>query len=104
MSKENAVLLAARALAILFTTWAVVETSHLPEYIQSLAHYTGYEVSPSTNLQYLQYWRHHLLVEVGFLIARIVGLSLLAGWLFKGGSEVVEFLLPLQPQENAFRN
>jgi hypothetical protein len=35
-----------------------------------------------------------LLLAIGFLITRIVGYSLLARWLFRGGHEVEELLLP----------
>jgi hypothetical protein len=44
--------------------------------------------------------RHDYLIELGFLVTRIVGYSLMARWLFKGGSENEDRLMP-EPEENA---
>ena len=95
MSRQDAIVLASRTLAALLTVWALTEASHLPEYIQSFFHYAEYEPTLATNLQYLQYWRQHYVIELGFLIVRIVGFSLTARWLFKVGPEVAELLLPV---------
>ncbi|MFZ0733459.1 MAG: hypothetical protein WAM79_14115 [Candidatus Sulfotelmatobacter sp.] len=94
MSRENVVCLAGRVLALLFTVFTLCELSYLPEYVQSFLHYADYEIGPTTNIQYLQYWRHHVLVALGFLVARIVGFALVSGWFFKGGPDVAELLLP----------
>jgi hypothetical protein len=94
MSRENAVCLASRVLAILFTVFTLMELSHLPDYVQSFVHYADYEIRPSTDIQYLQYWRQHTLIGLGFLVARIIGLALVSRWFFKGGPEVGELLLP----------
>jgi hypothetical protein len=45
--------------------------------------------------------RHSHLISLGFLITRIVGFSLMARWLFKGGSEVEELLLPSESKQEA---
>lgn len=94
MSRENAVRLAGRVLALLFTVCTLWELSHVPEYVQSFLHYDEFEIGPSTNIQYVEYWRHHYLIALGFLVARIVGFTLVSGWFFKGGPEVAELLLP----------
>jgi hypothetical protein len=44
--------------------------------------------------------RHDYLIEIGFLVTRIVGYSLMARWLFKGGPEIEDLLMP-EPEENA---
>ena len=55
MSKQEAIVIASRALALLMTVWALAEVSYLPGSIQSYVHYMYYESSSSTNLGYLQY-------------------------------------------------
>jgi hypothetical protein len=47
-----------------------------------------------------QYYRHADLISLSFLVTRIIGFSLLARWLFKGGLEVVELLLPATLEES----
>ena len=90
MSRKEAVSLASRALAMLMTVWALTEVSHLPSTLYSYLRYTNEQSMASANL----YWRHQYLIQLGFLITRIIGYSLTAVWLFKGGSEVQELLLP----------
>ena len=94
MSKQEALIIASRTLAVLLTVWALSDVSHMPVYIQSYLHYAYYEATSSTNVKYVQYMQHSYLLSLCFLVARIVGYSLLARWLFKGGSEVGELLLP----------
>jgi hypothetical protein len=78
MSREDAVVLASRSLALLFTVWALSEVSYLPDRLYS----------------FLQYGRHSYLISLGFLVTRVVGFSLLAMWLRKCGPEVEELLFP----------
>ncbi len=99
MSKQEGVVIASRALAVLMTVWALVDVSYLPEHVQSFVHYMYYERTPSTNLQYLQYMQHTYLISLCFLMARLIGYSLLAWWLFKGGPEVSELLLPSSDEQ-----
>lgn len=94
MSKQEAIVVAGRALAVLMTVWALSAVSYLPEYVQAYLHYAYYESTASTNVRYVQYMQHSHLIDLCFLIARIIGFSLLARWLFKGGTEVNELLLP----------
>jgi hypothetical protein len=94
MSREDAIVLASRVLAMLVTLWVLTDLSYLPGYVLSFRYYGGHEVISPTSAEYWQYWRHHYLVEMGFLITRIVGLSLAARWLFKDGPEVWELSLP----------
>jgi hypothetical protein len=100
MSRRDAVLLAGRALALLFTVWALSDVSSLPERVIAYLHYANEATASSAATQY---WRHYELIALGFLITRIIGFSLLAVWLRKGGSEVEELLLPSATEENSAR-
>ncbi len=101
MSRRDAVVLASRTLALLLAMWALNEVSYLPETLHSFLRYINQEPASSTGLQYL---RHYHLIRLGFLVTRIVGFSLMARWLYKGGPEVEELLLQPSPQENGVRN
>jgi len=93
MSKEELVVLASRTLAVLLMVWALNDLSYLPGSFYTFIHYSNVELaSPSAT----QYYRHSDLISLSFLVVRIVGLSLLARWLFKGGPEVAELLLPAE--------
>jgi hypothetical protein len=101
MSREDALVLASRALALLFAVWALGEVSYLPERLHSFLYYINQEPGTSTAIQYL---RHYYLITLGFLVTRILGFSLLARWLYKGGPEVEGLLSHPAPQENAVLN
>jgi hypothetical protein len=94
MSREDVMLLASRTLAVLLTVWALAEFGNLPGYLQSLLYYLNHEVPTASNAGYLQYMRHHYLIDLSFALTKAIGFSLLARWLFKGGPEVFELLLP----------
>ncbi len=94
MSKEEAISVVSRALAVLISVWALAEVSYLPEHIQSYVHYMYYETTTSTNLSYLRYMQHIHFTTLAFLVTRLIGYSLLARWLFKGGPDIAELLLP----------
>ena len=97
MSRKDAIMLASRTLAILLTVWALTDVSYLPERVHSFLHYINQEnYSAST-----QYMGHYYLIELGFLVTRIVGYSLAARWLYKGGPEVEELFLPAELRENS---
>jgi hypothetical protein len=98
MSRKDALVLASRTLALLLAAWALADLCYLPGIVHSFRHYVNREPDSSTSIEY---WRHHYLVSLGFLVTRIVGFSLLSRWLFKGGSEVEELLLPSESQESA---
>jgi hypothetical protein len=98
MSKKDAVIIASRALSVVLTIWALAEISALPEMVYAFRHYA--EQLP-TSSAYVDYWHHHYLMGLGFLITRIIGYSLMARWLYKGGPEVMELLLPAAPHEEA---
>jgi len=98
MSKKDAVVLASRALAVLLTVWALTDVSYLPENLHSFLHYLNHESASSTGAEYL---RHYYLIRLGFLVARIVGFSLMAAWLYKGGFEIEELLLPAEVEDSA---
>jgi hypothetical protein len=101
MSRKDALVMASRALALLFAVSALVEASYLPEFLHSFRHYNNLE--PGSSMA-IQYWRHYYLIRSSFLVARIVGFFLLARWLFKGGPEVEELLLRSDPEENLVQN
>ncbi len=91
MSKEDVVVLASRMLGILLLVSALEGLTYIPGGIYTVLHYSQVELSsPSTT----QYYRHTNLIHLSFLVVRIVGYSLLARWLFNGGPEVMEWLLP----------
>jgi len=98
MSRKDAVALASRALAALLTVWALSDVSALPESVYSFVHYVNLEPASSTAIQY---WRHYHLLRLGFLITRIVGFSLMALWLRRGGPEVEELLWPAASEESS---
>jgi hypothetical protein len=100
MSKRDVVLLASRALAVFLTVTALVEASYLPEVAHSFLHYLRYEPTSATNMGYLDYMRHYYLIRMAFLVIRVVGYSLMARWLYKGGPEIEELLLPGAPGES----
>ena len=95
MSRKDAVTLASRTLALLMTVWALADMSYLPGRLNSFLHYAN---SASKSSNGIDYGRHYYVIELGFLITRIVGFSLLARWLYKGGEEVEQLLLP-EPSE-----
>jgi hypothetical protein len=101
MSRKEAVLLASRTLATLLMVWALTEVSHLPGTVQSLLHYVNSEASSSPGVQYM---RHSYLISLGFILTRVIGYSLMAMWLYKGGPEIEELLLPSESEHEVARN
>jgi len=96
MSRKDAVVLASRTLALLLTVWALSEVSYLPERVNSFIYYSHSPSPPSASAEYL---RHYYLIQIGFLCARLVGYSLMARWLYKGGPDIEELLLPAELAE-----
>lgn len=94
-------MLASRTLAVLLTVWALSDISYLPERVNSFLHDLHRAPASSSSIGY---WRHYSLIGRGFLVTRIVGYSLMARWLYKGGPEVEEPFLPAAAQENAVPN
>ena len=97
MSKNDAILLASRALAVLLTVWALTDLSYLPGNVYAFLHYSNIELSSPTTTQY---YRHANLISLSFLVTRIIGFSLMARWLYKGGPDIEELLLPGSNEEN----
>lgn len=96
MSRKDAVTLASRTLALLMVVFALVDLSYLPGRLNSFVHY-AYQFTNPTDL--ILYQRHYYLIELGFLIVRVIGLSLLARWLFNGGPEIEQLFLPEEQQD-----
>ena len=93
MSRNEAVTLGARLLALLLTIWALSDLLNVPSEVYSLLRYSGQlSVLSARN----EYWRHYDVLLLGFTIVRFVGFSLTARWLYRGGPEVAEFLLPME--------
>lgn len=91
MSRSEAVWIASRTLAVLLTVWALTDVSYLPASVFSYLRYASHSLDNSPSIEY---WRHSTLISLGFLITRVIGYSLMARWLYKGGPEVAELLLP----------
>jgi hypothetical protein len=98
MSRKDVVLLASRTLAVLLTVQALTEISYLPEVLHSFLHYFRYEPTSHTDMGYLDYMRHYYLIRSAFLVVRIIGFSLMARWIYKGGPDVAELLSPTEPE------
>jgi len=98
ISRKDAVILASRTLAVLLTVSALADVSYLPERLHSLLRYLNHEPGTATAIEY---WRHYYLIQLGFLITRIVGFSLMARWLYKGGPDIEELLLPETEERTA---
>jgi len=98
MSRKDAVTLAGRTLATLLIVWALSDLSSLPGSLHSFLHYLSNERPPSPGIDYM---RHYYLISLGFLVTRIVGYSLMAKWLYRGGPEIEELLLPGASDEDA---
>ncbi|HUO16379.1 MAG TPA: hypothetical protein VMX38_15440 [Verrucomicrobiae bacterium] len=96
MSRKDGVILASRTLAVLLLVWAFTELSHLPGTVYTFMHYSSVELSSASATRY---YRHSDLIALGFLVARVIGFSLLSRWLYQGGPEVCELLLPSDTQE-----
>jgi hypothetical protein len=101
MSRKDAAVLASRTLALLLVVWALSDASYLPGRVHSFLHHTNQESVLSTTHGY---WYDYYLISLCFLVARVVGYSFAARWLFKGGPGVEKLFLPSAPQESAAEN
>jgi len=95
MSRRDAIVLGSRMLAVLLSVDALAEVSYVPSNVYSFLHYGEGASLPSA-----QYWHHHYLLTLGFLIARILGFSLMSMWLFRSGPDIEELLLPASVRES----
>ena len=88
MSRRDAVVLTSRLLGVLLSIYALTELSYLPASVFSFLHHAeGLSLAS-------QYWRHYYLLSLGFLVARIIGFSLMSMWVFRCGPDIEELLLP----------
>jgi hypothetical protein len=69
MSRKDAIVLASRTLAVLLTVWALTDAAYLPERLHSFLHYLSLEPASSSAIEYA---RHDYLIELGFLVTRIL--------------------------------
>jgi hypothetical protein len=98
MPRKDAVVLASRTLATLLIVWTLTDVSYLPENLHSFLHYLNHEGALSAGMEYQ---RHYYLIRLSFLVARIIGYSLMVRWLYRGGLEIEELLLPESEQDAA---
>ncbi len=96
MSRKDGIVIASRTLAVLLTVWALAEAASLPDVVYSFLRYNNSELGSSNSVQY---WRHYHLIGLGFVITKMIGFALIARWLYKGGPEVEELLLPSELDE-----
>jgi hypothetical protein len=101
MSKQEAVIVVSRTLAVLLLVTALADVSYLPGNIYAFLHYSNVELSSPTATEY---YRHANLIQLSFLIVRIIGFFLLSRWLFNGGPEVADLLLPASAEEIMISN
>lgn len=95
MSRNEAVTLGARLLALLLTIWALSDLLYVPTEAYSVLHHS-YQGSVLSISQVSEYWHHYYAMVLGFTFVRVIGFGLTARWLYRGGQEVVEFLLPTE--------
>ena len=93
MSRTEGLVLGARLLGLLLTVWALSELLSVPTEVYSLLNHSSGSVLTSDG----GYWQHYEGMVLGFTIVRFVGFSLAARWLYRGGPDVEEFLLPAEP-------
>jgi hypothetical protein len=73
----------------------------LPGSVYGFLHYSNVELaSPTSTL----YYRHANLISLSFLVTRIIGYSLMARWLYRGGPEIEDLLLPAAPEESVHQS
>ena len=101
MWREEAVGLARLTLAVLLPVGALVEASYLPAILHSFLRYSNQEPGGSTTIQY---WRHYYLISLCVVVTRMVGFALLSRWLFRGGLEVEDLLLPHAASETTVQD
>jgi hypothetical protein len=80
-------------ISLYLTVWALVATSYLPAHVFSLVQHLRLQ-PPGPN----HYWRDYYLIELVFLLAQIIGLSVLARWFYKSGPSVEVLLLPVESE------
>ncbi len=97
LSRRDAIVLGSRLLAVLLSIWALSEVAALPASVHSFLRYADQGIGSAA----AQYWRHHYLISLGFLITRIVGFVLMASWLFRCGPDIEELLLPPHLRDSA---
>lgn len=95
MSRNEGMVLGARLLALLLTVWALSDLLSVPTETYSLLYHSS-QGSVLSISQANEYWHHYYAMVLGFTIVRVVGFALAARWLYRGGREVAEFLLPAE--------
>jgi hypothetical protein len=97
MSKNDAVLLVSRTLVLYLILWVLTDLTYLPGLLFSFIHYWRQAPPLSANNTY---YRELDLIGLVFHLTKIIGLSILAGWLYRGGASVGALLLPSALQPN----
>lgn len=90
MSRNDAVLIASRVVALYLVCWALDSTTYLPTRVLSLSHY----MNQNSVLVGASYLSRYYLYELISACVRIVLLAAAAWWFYECGPRVQAFLLP----------
>lgn len=77
--------------------WALSTLSDVPETVYAFLRYAEGPMTTAAS----EYWKHHYLMVLGFMITRLIGYSLMAAWLFRSGPDIEELLLPAHKRDEA---
>ena len=88
MSKNEAVSIASRAVALYLFIWALDAASYLPERLVPLPHQTT------------DFWHSYNMLRLAFGVVRVVGLFG-AALFFEGGQRAESFFLPAEQQADS---
>ena len=91
MTRDEAVILVSRALAIMQLVSAGLEATYFPAYILSWKHHAGF----GSNLDFgADYFTRLCSLELGALILRFTGLLFVAYLFWNGGPHIARLFLP----------
>jgi hypothetical protein len=89
MSKNEAVSIASRAVALYLFIWALDAVSYLPERLVLLPHQTT------------DFWHSYNMLSLVFTVIRVAGLFGAALFFFEGGQRAESFFLPTEKQADS---
>ena len=92
---NRSIVLVARAVALYLLCWMGSELTYLPDRIYRLYHYVRSERIATGE----RYFQNTYVIELGFALIRILGLFLVAGWLYRCGPRVRAFFT--EPSEES---
>jgi hypothetical protein len=89
--------LVSRAFALLFTSWAIVELTYLPERLFARSHH----LRESSVLVAHDYWRSYYLIVTVCLVFRLLALLMAAALFWRSGPLVQTLFSSLQKNQQA---